>query len=132
MYDYFSHDSMTFAIWFIALTWVVVNDAIILLDRINRNLDRLVRNAWDKVLVLDDYVEALVAAGRSRLQPIIVTTITTLFWVLPLALQDAFWAWLGYTIIFGLFAGSFMTLFIIPALYYTIYLRKKMRLAKQD
>ena len=119
--------SMTFAIGFIALTWVVVNDAIILVDRINRNLDRLVRNAWDKVLELEDYVESLVAAGRSRLQPIIVTTITTLFWVLPLALQDAFWAWLGYTIIFGLFAGSFMTLFIIPALYYSIYLRKKMK-----
>jgi len=117
--------SMTFAIWFIALTWVVVNDAIILVDRINRNLDRLVRNAGDKKLELEDYVESLVAAGKSRLQPIIVTTLTTLFWVLPLATQDAFWAGLGYTLIFWLFAGSFMTLFIIPALYYTIYLRKK-------
>jgi len=117
--------SMTFAIWFIALTWVVVNDAIILVDRINRNLDRLVRNAWDKVLELEDYVESLVAAGKSRLQPIIVTTLTTLFWVLPLATQDAFWAGLWYTLIFGLFAGSFMTLFVIPALYYTIYLKKK-------
>jgi len=119
--------SMTFGIWFIALTWVVVNDAIILVDRINRNLDRLVRNAWNTILELEDYVEALVAAGRSRLQPIIVTTLTTLFWVLPLALQDAFWAGLGFTIIFGLFAGSFMTLFIIPALYYATYLKKKIR-----
>jgi len=119
--------SMTFGIGFIALTWVVVNDAIILLDRINRNLDRLVRNAGNTILELEDYVEALVAAGKSRLQPIIVTTLTTLFWVLPLALQDAFWAGLWYTIIFGLFAGSFMTLFIIPALYYSIYLRKKTR-----
>ena len=119
--------SMTFGIWFIALTWVVVNDAIILVDRINRNLDRLVTNAGDKELELNDYVESLVAAGRSRLQPIIVTTLTTLFWVLPLALQDAFWAGLWFTIIFWLFAGSFMTLFIIPALYYSIYLRKKMR-----
>lgn len=118
--------SMTFWIWFIALTGVVVNDAIILVDRINRNLDRLVRNAWTRKLELEDYVESLVAAGKSRLQPIIVTTLTTLFWVLPLALQDAFWAGLGFTIIFGLFAGSFMTLFIIPALYYSIYLRKKM------
>ena len=117
--------SMTFGIGFIALTGVVVNDAIILVDRINRNLDRLVRNAGDKTLELEDYVESLVAAGKSRLQPIIVTTLTTLFWVLPLALQDAFWAGLWFTIIFGLFAGSFMTLFIIPALYYSIYLRKK-------
>jgi len=119
--------SMTFGIGFIALTGVVVNDAIILVDRINRNLDRLVKNAGKKVLQLEDYVESIVAAGKSRLQPIIVTTLTTLFGVLPLALQDAFWAGLWYTIIFWLFAGSFMTLFIIPALYYSIYLHKKMQ-----
>lgn len=118
--------SMTFGIWFIALTWVVVNDAIILIDRINRNLDRLVRNSGAKVLKLEDYTESIIAAGKSRLQPIIVTTLTTLFGIWPLALQDAFWAGLWYTIIFGLFAGSLMTLFVTPALYYTIYLRKKM------
>lgn len=119
--------SMTFGIWFIALTWVVVNDAIILVDRINRNLDRLNRNFDKKHLTERDYVEALVEAGKSRLQPIIVTTITTVFWVLPLALQDPFWAGLGFTIIFGLAAGSFMTLFVTPAFYYTIYLKKKMK-----
>lgn len=53
---------MTFGIGFIALTGVVVNDAIILVDRINRNLDRLVRNAGEKKLELEDYVESLVAA----------------------------------------------------------------------
>jgi multidrug efflux pump subunit AcrB len=84
--------SMTFAIGFIALTGVVVNDAIILVDRINRNLNRLVRNSKGKELELDDYVQSLVAAGRSRLQPIIVTTLTTVFGIFPLALQDAFWA----------------------------------------
>ncbi|MCD5375456.1 efflux RND transporter permease subunit [Candidatus Gracilibacteria bacterium] len=118
--------SMTFAIGFIALTGVVVNDAIILVDRINRNLDRLTRNSGDKKLELDDYVQSLVAAGKSRLQPIIVTTLTTVFGIFPLALQDAFWAGLGYTMIFGLMAGSLMTLFVIPALYYTISLKKKM------
>ena len=91
---------MTFAIGFIALTGVVVNDAIILVDRMNRNLDRLVKNSKGKILELDDYVNSLVAAGRNRLQPIIVTTLTTIFGVLPLALQDAFWAGLGYTMIF--------------------------------
>ena len=119
--------SMTFGIGFIALTWVVVNDAIILVDRINRNLDRLNRNFDKSTLTKEDYIESLVAAGKSRLQPIIVTTITTVFWVLPLALQDPFWAGLGFTIIFGLAAGSFMTLFIVPSFYYTIYLNKKMK-----
>jgi len=118
--------SMTFWIWFIALTWVVVNDAIILVDRINRNIERMNAAFWASELHLDDYVRSLVQAWESRLQPIIVTTLTTLFWVLPLALQDAFWAWLWFTLIFWLFAGSFMTLFIIPALYYMVYLRKKM------
>ena len=70
---------MTFGIGFIALTGVVVNDAIILVDRINRNLERLVRNAGKRKLELEDYVESLVAAGKSRLQPIIVTTLTTVF-----------------------------------------------------
>ncbi len=119
--------SMTFGIGFIALTGVVVNDAIILVDRINRNIDRMVRNAWEKEIVQQDYERAIVLAGKARLQPIIVTTLTTVFWVLPLALQDAFWAGLGFTIIFGLFAGSTMTLFVIPALYYSLYLRKKMK-----
>jgi Cu/Ag efflux pump CusA len=41
--------------------------------------------------------------------------------VLPIALQDEFWAWLWYTMIFGLFAGSAMTLFVIPSLYYMIF-----------
>jgi len=119
--------SMTFGIGFIALTWVVVNDAIILVDRINRNIERLKNTFKPEDLQLDDYVRSLVQAWESRLQPIIVTTLTTLFWVLPLALQDEFWAGLWFTLIFGLFAGSFMTLFIIPALYYMIYLRKKIR-----
>jgi multidrug efflux pump subunit AcrB len=86
-----------------------------------------VRNSGDKELELDDYVKSLVAAGKSRLQPIIVTTLTTVFGIFPLALQDAFWAGLGYTIIFGLMVGSLMTLFVTPALYYTIYLKKKIK-----
>ena len=106
--------SMTFMIWFIALTWVVVNDAIILIDRINKNLDKWI-----------DTLHSVIWAGRSRLQPIIVTTLTTVFGVLPLALQDEFWAWLWFTIVFWLIAWSSMTLFVIPALYYTLVFSKK-------
>jgi len=75
----------------------------------------------------EDYVKSIVAAGQSRLQPIIVTTITTVFGVLPLAMQDPFWAGLGYTIAFGLSAGSLMTLFVVPCFYYSLYLNKKMK-----
>ena len=97
--------SMPFGIWFISLTGIVVNDAIIFIDKINKNL-------WYGL----DTFESIIDAWRSRLQPIILTTLTTLLWVLPIALQDAFWAWLWYTMIFGLFAGSAMTLFVIPSL----------------
>ena len=112
--------SMPFAIWFIALMWVVVNDSIILIDRINKNLARWIDN-----------LHSVIAAGRSRLQPIIVTTLTTIFWILPLALQDEFWAWLWYTIVFWLFAGSTMTLFVIPSLYYEVFLREKKKKRKR-
>ena len=71
--------SMTFGIGFIALTGIVVNDAIILIDRINRNLDRLNRNFPHGTLKKEDYIKAMMAAGRSRLEPIIVTTLTTVF-----------------------------------------------------
>ncbi len=108
--------SMPFMIWFIALTWVVVNDAIILIDRMNKNIDKWI-----------DSLHAVISAWKSRLQPIIVTTLTTVFWVLPLALQDEFWAWLWFTIVFGLFAGSSMTLFVIPSLYYQTVIRKKQK-----
>lgn len=107
--------SMPFAIWFIALTWIVVNDAIVFVDRIITN------NSHDI-----DPKEAIIEAWRSRLQPIILTTLTTLLGVLPLALQDEFWAWLWFTIIFWLFAGSAMTLFVIPSLYYELITEKKL------
>jgi len=106
--------SMAFMIWFIALMGVVVNDAIILIDRINKNLEKWIDN-----------LHSVIWAGKTRLQPIIVTTLTTVFWILPLAFKDEFWAGLWYTIVFWLFAGSAMTLFVIPSLYYEVFLRKK-------
>lgn len=115
--------SMSFAIWFIALMGIVVNDAIIFIDKINKNLDHGV-----------DTFESIIEAGRSRLQPIVLTTLTTLLWVLPIALQDPFWAWLWFTMIFWLFAGSAMTLFVIPSLYYMVFVKrtgeKKKRFAR--
>lgn len=116
--------SMPFAIWFIALTWVVVNDAIILVDRTNKELAKR-KSKLNLANLKTEKIDSIVLSWKSRLQPIIVTTLTTVFWVLPLALQDAFWWGLGYTIIFGLFAWSTMTLFVIPALYYNLFYREK-------
>ena len=113
--------SMPFMIWFIALTWIVVNDAIILIDKINKNIKLAEKN--NEV----DYIQQLILSWKSRLQPIIVTTLTTIFWILPLALQDEFWAGLWFTIIFWLFVWSFMTLVVVPILYYYLVLRKKIK-----
>lgn len=108
--------SMPFAIWFIALTWIVVNNAIILIDKINSNLSKWV-----------DSVEAVAESWKSRLRPILLTTLTTLFGILPLALEDEFWAWLWFTIIFGLLFSSVMTLYVTPSLYYSLFLAPKKR-----
>lgn len=105
--------SMPFAIWFIALTWIVVNNAIILIDKINSNLKKWVNK-----------IEAVAESGKSRLRPILLTTLTTTFWVLPLAMKDEFWAWLWYTLIYWLIFSTFLTLFVTPSLYYTLFLRK--------
>ena len=106
--------SMAFAIWFIALTWIVINNAIIYIDKINTNL-----REW-----LQDQ-DAILQAGKSRLIPMLVTTITTIFGILPIALQDQFWAGLGFTIVFGLVTWTIMTLFVIPALYYQAFLKNR-------
>ncbi|MDP2091205.1 MAG: efflux RND transporter permease subunit [Candidatus Gracilibacteria bacterium] len=113
--------SMPFGIGFVALTGVVVNDAIILIDKMNRSLINIEKNNDLNI----NYLEMIIISGKTRLQPIIVTTLTTIFGVLPLAMQDEFWAGLGYTIIFGLMVGSFMTLYVIPILYYGFVIRKK-------
>lgn len=105
--------SIPFGIWFIALTGIVVNDAIILIDRINKNFEK-----WM------NWILAITKAWRTRLQPIILTTLTTIFWIWPLAFKDPFWAGISFTIVFGLFAGSFMTLFALPSLYYEIFVKE--------
>lgn len=105
--------SMPVWIWFISLMWIVVNDAIIMIDKINKNISK-----WMNLKL------AITEWATSRLNPILVTTLTTAAWILPIAFQDPFWAWLWFTIAFWLTAWSFMTLFAIPTLYYSLEKRK--------
>lgn len=106
--------SMAFAIGFIALTGIVINNAIIYIDRINTNL----REGLEQK-------EAILYAGKSRLVPMLVTTVTTVCGILPIAFQDEFWAGLGFTIVFGLITGTIMTLFVIPSLFYQAFMVRR-------
>ena len=67
---------------------------------------------------------ALVEAGSSRLEPMLLTTVTTALGILPIALRDRFWSGMGFTIIFGIIAASALTLFIVKGIYYEIYVAK--------
>ena len=65
--------------------------------------------------------EAVVAAGRSRLRPILMTALTTIFGMVPLAVGRGvgaeMWNALGVTVASGLTVSTFVTLFLIPAIY---------------
>lgn len=91
----------------VALAGIVVNNAIILIDAINNN--RKLENL--------DKVKATELSARSRLQPIVLTTLTTVAGMIPLALSDPGWAPLAFSIIFGLLFSTVSTLFVVPILY---------------
>lgn len=91
----------------VALAGIVVNNAIILIDQINKNIKSEM-----------PLKEAILDASRSRLQPILLTTITTVAGILPLAISNPVWGPLGYSIVFGLAFSTIITLLAIPLLYF--------------
>lgn len=93
------------------LVGVVVNNAIVLVDLTNRlRLEGRERFA------------ALMEAGQHRFRPILMTTFTTIFGLIPMALGDSRmmdmpYAPLGRTMIGGLLASTVLTLMIVPLCY---------------
>lgn len=94
----------------IMLAGIVVNNAIVLIDRINQL-------RAEGVLLVD----AIVRAGQSRLRPVLMTTLTTVLGLLPLALGTGegseIRAPMAITVIFGLSLATLLTLVFIPVLY---------------
>jgi len=94
----------------IMLAGIVVNNSIVLVDYINILRDRGVERH-----------EAIIEAGRSRLRPILMTTLTTILAMIPLGLAIGEGAEmqqpLAVTIIFGLTISSIFTLLLIPVVY---------------
>jgi multidrug efflux pump subunit AcrB len=104
--------SLAFIIGIISLSGIVVNDAIIMVDRINN-----LRNTYPQ----KSLKEVIVFAAVTRLQPIVLTTLTTAAGIFPLIFVDKFWAGLSITIIFGLVVASSLTLIVTPAMYYQLH-----------
>lgn len=92
----------------ISLGGVVVNNAIILIDRIQ--IERSGNKKSD--------TQAIVDAAIRRTRPIFLTTITTIAGLIPLAIGGGvFWAPMAYVIMFGLMFSTVLTLGLIPVLY---------------
>jgi len=97
----------------VALAGIVVNDAIVMIDFINR------RRSQGKMTVFR-YWRSIVNSGRLRLRPIILTSLTTISGLIPMAFgiggTTEFWAPLANVILFGLLISTILTLFFIPCL----------------
>ena len=129
----------------ISLAGIVVNNGVVLLDyaqllvdrkKVEKGLDE------DEYLSKNDLFEAIVKAGKARLRPVLLTAITTIFGLIPLAIGlnidffslmsdfDAkiyfggdnvvFWGPLAWTVIYGLFIATFLTLIVVPVLFFLI------------
>ncbi len=105
----------------VALMGVVVNDAIILIDRINNNI----RAGRKKV-------EAIIQSGKERLQPIFLTTITTATGVLPLVWAGSFWVDMAWAIFFGIIFATVLTLVMVPIFYNALESGKELEMIKED
>lgn len=93
---------------FIALSGIVVNNSILLIDMMNhmrrQNPDKPIRE-----VVLD--------SASNRLRPILLTTLTTVIGMIPLTYSGDLWAPLAYAVMFGLIFSVFITLVMVPIIY---------------
>jgi len=116
----------------ISLAGIVVNNAIVLIDYINKLRDRGL-----------ELKEAIIKGGRTRLRPVLLTAITTILGLVPLTLginidfvgmmtgdyhnlfefgaeSSQFWKNMGWAVIFGLTFATGLTLLVVPSLYYLV------------
>jgi len=116
--------SIIAALGAILLIGIAVKNAIVLIDFTNLMRDR--GNSLD---------EAILKAGRSRLRPVLMTTLTTILGMLPLALSTGegseIWKPMGIVVIGGLVFSTLVTMVIVPVVY-RIVVRRTERKAKRD
>jgi len=93
---------------FIALSGIVVNNSILLIDMMNQ----IRRNKPEQPIK-----EVVLDAAGNRLRPILLTTATTVIGMVPLTYAGDLWAPLAYAVMFGLVFSVVITLILIPILY---------------
>lgn len=97
----------------LALFGIVVTHAIVVIEKINDNRK--------EGLTLEN---AIVDAAGNRLEPVILTSLATIFGLIPITLADPLWQGLGGAIIAGLLFSGIIKLFLVPVLYYIFYKEK--------
>ena len=96
----------------ISLAGIVINNAIVLVDRIEIEENEIKRNPQD----------AIIAACLQRFRPIVLATFTTVLGLVPLYLGGgAMWEPMAVTIMVGLLFGTVITLLFIPSFYSVLY-----------
>jgi HAE1 family hydrophobic/amphiphilic exporter-1 len=105
----------------VSLAGIIVNDAIVLVDQLNQKRKNKEAEKQKEINATGEYDEfsaynnALIHAGASRFQPIFLTSITTVFGMLPLSLSDEVWGGLGFAIIYGMLISTILCLLLLPA-----------------
>jgi multidrug efflux pump subunit AcrB len=138
----------------ISLAGIVVNNAIVLIDFIKQLSERrkaeLGLTEREK-LPVQELVPVIVQSGKTRLRPVLLTAITTVLGLIPLATgmninfitlftendpqiffggdNVVFWGPMSWTVIFGLTFATFLTLIIVPVMYY-LFERLKLALKR--
>ena len=127
----------------ISLAGIVVNNAIVLIDYTKLIIERKWRALGlkeNQKVPVPELLESMIQGGKTRLRPVLLTAITTILGLMPLAIglnidfikllteYDAdfflggdnvvFWGPMSWTIIFGLTFATFLTLVIVPVMFY--------------
>ena len=115
--------SMQSLMGFLMLVGIVVNNGILFVDTANMLREE------------HPMMEALARSGEIRLRPILMTTLTTILSMVPLAMNwgsgTAMLSGMGVIIIGGLVASTILILFLLPS-FYIIFMGKKARLADEE
>jgi len=133
----------------ISLAGIVVNNAIVLVDYINLLIKRKrLEKGLDSIFAMDiyDIKDSVILGGATRLRPVLLTAITTVLGLIPLAIgfnfnffsfvssldpqfyiggdNTAMWGPMAWTIIYGIVFATFLTLVVVPVMYWLAFRMK--------